>query len=211
MSEGCCDTPPECAPQEGDTGAGSASGCLPGPGNAPVQFRFDGPLQRAVDAGRRAAIQAGAHGYKVSLVWVRRDAQQVFREVKRIDLMPARVDRVSEVRWTTGETGAYHEGTLLLSWVSLSQVSDQDLLGHLDGADPPSDVEFLIEVTRFARCPDDRPEPQRYAPASLPEFDLLNHQWVMTIQDAHQSRTPSGQDQTLKPLAPNRRRSKLRL
>jgi hypothetical protein len=207
MSGKCGPKVPEC---EGFSPGGAQSGCEPGAGNAPIDYVFNAAMAQAVDMGRRAAIEAGAHGYQVSLIWVKRDHRQVYQEVKRIDLMPARVDSPAEVAWSNSEAGGHADGALVLSWVSLSQVSDKDLMGQLDGKDPPDGVDFFVEVTRHKRCEGDSVTPQRYTPASLPEFDTVDYQWRMSIHDQHHPRTEHGEDQTIK-KTPYRKKAQLRV
>jgi hypothetical protein len=99
--------------------------------------------------------------------------------------MPVKVESVSNVDWQSDVSGMHADGMLRLSEVSLAQVSEDDLMGKIDGSDPPADVEFSISVLRYPRCADDTPQAQKFTPASLPEYDTAGLQWIMFISDAH--------------------------
>lgn len=198
-----------------DTGAGG-SACQPGPNNEPVADSsgrapgYSPAAQAAVDLARRELHRVGQRGYRVFLVWQERERGGQYRELKRIELMPVRVQGVSDVDWTGDVSGMAREGSLELSEISLAQVSEHDLMGRLDQRDPEDGVEFFYEIVRYARCADDKPEPMRYTPAGLPEYDIADLQWVIQVQDQHNPRGPDGEDRTLANRGRRRRRSSLR-
>lgn len=204
-----------CGSAEGDSGAVEGPGiCAPGSGNLPVADQFGMPPaavqgQAAVDRARRELHVVGQRGYRVWLVWRVRERGGVYRELKRIELMPVKVDGISEVDWVGDSSGFRHDGGIRLTEVSLAQVSEHDLMGRLNRTDPEDGVEFFYEVCRYSRCPDDAPVPQRYTVAGLPEYDVQNYQWVVVLTDQHNSKAADGST----PLGPRppKRKSSLRM
>jgi hypothetical protein len=153
----------------------------------------------------------GLRGYRVFLVWQKRGVNGAYEDVRKIELMPVNAQQVRSVGWRSGPSGMHSDGALQLTEVSPAQVSEHDLLGHVDGVDPPDGVEFFVEIVRYARCAGDRPIPQRYTPSGLPEYDAENYQWVMNVTTQQNPRTEDGEDQTLTTKPGPRRKPSLRI
>lgn len=180
--------------------SGGLPGCAPGPGNeltTDYACSLAVQLQGVVDQARRQQHLLGFRPYRATLVWQERDAQQRYREIKRIELMPCEVKLTSQftrIQWMLSTGGSRPDGDLQLFQISPAQVTMDDLRGRLDGQDPPDGVEFFYEITRDARCAGDSAESWRYALKSLPFLDAAAFQIVVDITSQI---TPRNPDETL--------------
>ncbi|MAF27871.1 MAG: hypothetical protein CL819_01325 [Croceicoccus sp.] len=172
--------------------------CAPGSANVPtpddaLRGSLGTCLQPAVDEARAIVHDLGLRGYRVWLVWQRRNNRQRFEELKRIELMPVLVSSTADVDWESTVSGMADAGEITLTEISPAQTNGRELFGevaefdyHLD-----PDIEFFYEISVRARCPGDTAEiqPGRYTPSSLPYYDAENFQWTITLVDQEGART----------------------
>ncbi len=172
----------------------SAPACVTGPGNVPVtdaeyQCSLGVQLQGTIDEARRIKHTMGLRPYRVFLVWVRRDGRQRFQEIKRIELTPVRVNQLESVSWRLRDAGRQAMGSIVLTEVSPAQVTENDLLGRLDGEPAGPDVDFFYEIVRHKRCAEDtKIQPGRYTVAGVPTLDGEDWQYVVNLADQHNPR-----------------------
>lgn len=171
--------------------------CAPGPANVPntdedLRGSLGVCLQAAVDEARSVVHDLGLRGYRVFLVWQRRDSNQRFQEINRKELFPVQVSSLAGVAYESSPSGMQPEGDVVLTELSPAQTNTRELLGrvpdlnyHLD-----PDIEFFYEVTPRARCVGDNPVPGRFTPASLPYYDAENFQITINLVDQEAPRTP---------------------
>jgi hypothetical protein len=129
--------------------------------------------------------------YRVSLVWVERNARQRYvTEVRRLELMPVKVSSFDAVAWKLKVVGTSEDGDVFLSEISPTQVTYPLLLGKLDGLDPPPEVDFYYEIQRISRCVGDAPQdPGRYTPVSIPSFSGEDFEWTISLRAQQQQRS----------------------
>lgn len=169
--------------------------CGPGPENVP---NTDGDLvgslgvclQTAVDGARGIVHDLGLRGYRVWLVWRKRDRKQRAEELRRVELFPVLVSSTAAIDWESSFSGMRASGDIVLTEISPAQVSGRELFGYIDDRTRDPDVEFFYEVERRERCPSDpNSVPGRFTPASLPYYDAENFQYVITLTDQEGART----------------------
>ena len=171
--------------------------CAPGPANVPLtDDQLHGSLgvclQPAVDEARKIVHDLGLRGYRVYLVWQRRNAQQRFEVFRRVELHPVLVSSLAGVNWESSASGMRGEGEITLSEISPAQVDGRELFGEIPELnyilDP--DIEFFYEVVPRARCTGQTVHPGRFTPSSLPYYDAENFQWVVDLVDQELPRSP---------------------
>ena len=174
-------------------------------------------IQGAVDAARRTAAEVGARGYRVYLVWTKRDSRLRAQELKRLELVPVNVSDLTEVDWDVTPGGSSADGAVRLTEISPNLVTEDDLYGRLDGEpDLPPGVEFMYEIVRRTRCSTEAaPAPQRFQIASVPHYDPVRLWWEVIVTSADASRAPEGttpdRDQTRRHPRTRRPRSRVRV
>lgn len=191
-----------------DCGAG---GCGPGPGNVPpcegsYSSSLGVTLQGVVDMGRKVVHDLGFRRERVFLVWQKQDATtRRWEEHTRIELMPVKVEGLTDVAKYVGEGGLASDGEITVSEVSPAQVSIRTLMGEIQGDDWPdrSDREFFFEIQLFQRCAGDDPEHRlRFTMASAVEPKTFGYEFKLIAQ--HARRKPNGKDAGLKNLLSRR-------
>lgn len=173
--------------------------CAPGPANVPnTDPELNGSigvcLQPAVDEARALVHDLGLRGYRVWLVWQRRNSQQRFEELRRVELYPVLVSSTAAIDYVSTVSGMTDDGEVTLSEISPAQTNGSELFGEIPEFDYhlDPDVEFFYEIARRARCAGDAASipPGRYTPSSLPYYDAENFQWTLTVTDQEGRRTP---------------------
>lgn len=154
-------------------------------------------LQQSVDSIRRIAHEFGLRPYHVALVWTRRDRNQVFQEVRRLELVPAKVSSLSEgLANRLAASGYRPDGAVRVSKVSPRQVNEDMLRGHWRGKPPAQDEEFFFEVYREPACAEgDTPRRHRFTLGSVPYLDGAKFGWDFVLVDQEVPRSPAGRDQ----------------
>lgn len=202
---GECDTrvPRECAPGDCTTVVDPNTGlpvpapgvCAPGPENVPntdddLVGSLGVCLQSAVDGARGIVHDLGLRGYRVWLVWRKRNRQQRAEEIRRVELFPVLVSSTAALDWESSASGMQASGDLVVTEISPAQVSGRELFGYIDDRARDPDVEFFYEIERRERCPTEpNTVPGRFTPASLPYYDAENFQYTITVTDQEGART----------------------
>lgn len=181
--------------------------CGPGPGNVPVSeaeymCSLGVRMQGTVDRARRVAHRLGFRPYRVFMIWQERDRRREWREVHRLELVPARVIAMDSVGRELDEGGNHAEGAMRVTEVSPKLVTENMLRGELPsgmqwGGDT-HDRELFFEVQRYRRCPED-PEPPRHRFVLGSEVHHDAEQMMLTfVLTAQQTpRGPEGKDRSL--------------
>lgn len=182
---------------------------LIGPGNQPIrdceyQTGLVPNLQSMVDMARRRTHTLGLRPYRVFLVWQKRDSQQIYQEIQRIELVPVKVSNLSFVNYELGAGGLHPEGGIRLTQISPKQANERTLRGYINGALPKDDEEFFYEVRRIPMCEGegDKPLVRRFTIDTLPHFNGGKFGWEVGLTDQEVPRTHEGEDRTFKPLSP---------
>ena len=150
-------------------------------------------LQPVVDQARGLVHDFGLRGYRVFLIWQKRDKRQRFVEFKRIQIYPVKVSSLTGVGWEGSPSGMLQQGEITLSQISPAQFDGRTLFGRVAelnySLDP--DIEFFYEVQPRDRCPSDAldNQPARFTPSSLPYYDAPNFQWVIDLVDQEAPQT----------------------
>jgi len=174
--------------------------CAPGPGNvALTDEELRGSVgtcvQGAVDEARKAIHDLGLRGYRVFLVWQRRDSNQRFQEIRRKELHPVQVSSIAGVGYESSPSGMQPDGDVFLSEISPAQTDTRELLGRVADLDfhLDPDVEFFYEIIPRSRCGEE-PAPGRFTPSSLAFYDAENFQLTINLVDQEIPRTTSTDD-----------------
>ncbi len=209
----CGSVGPDCGPVEEDCPGGNCAVtedcdgniipnpgvCAPGPWNVPntdaeLMGSLGMCLQPVVDSIRDLVHDFGLRGYRVCLVWQRRNSKQRAVELLRKQLHPVLVSSTTSVNWQDSLSGMYDSGELTISQISPAQVKGPELFGEVPEFDwyLDPDIEFFYEVKVRARCPGDNVaiRPWRFTPSSEPYYDAENFQWVINVMAQIGERTP---------------------
>ncbi len=179
--------------------------CAPGLYNIPnTDKSLEGSLgvclQPVIDGARGIIHDLGLRGYRVFLIWQKRDNKQRFVEFKRIQLYPVKVTSLTGVGWQSSPSGMLQQGEITISEISPAQADGRTLFGQVQelnySLDP--DIEFFYEVQPRDRCASDAlgVQPARFTPSSLPYYDAEGFQWVVDLvdQEAPQTQPPPASD-----------------
>ena len=158
-------------------------------------------LQPLLDMTGRLKASLGLQPYRVFLVWEQRVDSEEFTEVRRVELMPVEVRGLNEVRIVLGADGRAPDGQLLLVGISPNQVSQDDLLGRLEGRAWDRDGErFFYEVRLHERCAGrSKPTAWRWTVDGVPELRSPARApagWMIRVTDQRAPRGRHGEDQT---------------
>lgn len=165
-----------------------------------IKCSFGVDLAGVVDQAGRLRAELGLVPYRVFLVWEKRVDGEEYVDVRRVELMPVEVRGMNEVRIVLGPDGRGPDGQILLVGISPRQVSQDDLLGNLEGETWDGDGErFFYEVVLHERCAGRvAPKPWRWTLDGVPELRVSRspHGWMVRLTDQRAARGRHGEDQT---------------
>ena len=165
-----------------------------------IKCTFGIDLAGIIDDAHHLRAELGLVPYRVFLVWEKRVEGEEFADVKRVELMPVELRGLNEVKLVLGPDGRAPDGQVLLVGVSPNQVSQDDLLGHLEGRAWDGDGErFFYETTLHERCAGRSvPRPWRWTVDGVPELrvDRSPAGWMVRLADQRAPRGRHGEDQT---------------
>lgn len=179
-----------------------ACGATPGNNGAvlSVQCSFGTSLAGIVDWAGRMKADMGLVPYRVFLVWEKRVDGEEYTEARRIELMPVELRGLNEVRIVLGSDGRAPDGQVLLVGVSPAQVTQDDLLGHVEGRAWDGDGErFFVETKLHERCAGrTKPQPWRWTIDGVPELRVgkAPHGWMVRLTDQRVARGRHGEDRS---------------
>ncbi len=165
-----------------------------------VQCSFGVGLAGIMDRAGKLKASMGLVPYRVFLVWEVRVDGEEYTEARRIELMPAELRGLNEVRIVLGPDGRAPEGQVLLVGVSPNQVTQDDLLGHNDGRAWDGDGErFFYETILHERCAGrTKPQPWRWTIDGVPELRVGRSPsgWMIRLADQRIARGRHGEDRS---------------
>jgi len=165
-----------------------------------IQCSLGSGLAGIVDRAGKLKAMMGLAPYRVFLVWEQRVDSELFTEVRRIELMPVEMRGLNEVRITLGPDGRAPDGQVLLVGISPRQVTQDDLLGNMNGKAWDGDGErFFYESRLHERCAGrTTPTPWRWAVDGVPELRTGRNPygWMIRLTNQRGARGRQGEDRT---------------
>jgi len=189
---------------DASTLAGSGCGATRGANGAvpDVSCSIGVELQGVFDEVMHLKTELGFTPYRVWLVWEEQGDDSQYHDVKRVELQPVTVRPLGDIDLAVGPGGVQPEGAIVVENISPRQVSQDDLLGRLDGRTWSGDKQrFFFEVVVRDECKG-KPAPTRwrFAPASPPTLSRSRKPIGYSIRLTSQmpSRGRHGEDRTVK-------------
>lgn len=189
-----------------DVGMLSGDACGAGSDNTPVLDIKCAPLidlQGVQDMALRLKAELGGTPYRVFMVWeTLADGGEEWVDVRRVELMPVEVRGLNELVIELTPSGASFEGELVLLGISHRQVTQDDLLGRMEGRAWDGDhCRFFFEVVQHQLCVG-RAEPTRLrcVPRGHPELRTAKapRGFMVRVMDSGIARGRHGEDRTTK-------------
>ncbi|HMV66377.1 MAG TPA: hypothetical protein PKA64_05970 [Myxococcota bacterium] len=154
------------------------------------------------DLAGKIVSRLGLRPYRVFLVWEERGPDGEYHEVRKTELMPAEVVDMKGVSLDVGAAGTNPEGEVRIQRISPLQVTEDALMGMLDGRTWNGDGQrFFYEVVRHRLCESEQaPTRWRFTPKSVPHLSATKAPlgYSITLVDQSMQRDPQGRDQTVK-------------
>ena len=188
-----------------DVSALSGDACGAGASNLPVVNIACAPLIGLFgvqDMARRLKASLGGTPYRVFIVWERlADGGEEWVDARRVELMPVEVRGLNEVIIELTPSGSSFEGEVVLINVSPRQVTQDDLLGRMEGAAWDGDgCRFFYEIVQHQLC-QGRAEPTRLrcVPKGHPELRTAKAPigFMIRLIDSGIARGRHGEDRSI--------------
>ena len=189
-----------------DVGVLSGDACGADAYNAPVLGIACAPLIDLLgvhDMASRLKAELGGTPYRVFLVWeTQADGGEEWVDVRRVELMPVEVRGINELVIEITPSGASFKGELMLTSISPRQVTQDDLLGRMEGRAWDGDhCRFFVEIVEHQLCAG-RAEPTRLrcVPKGHPELRTSQAPIgrMIRLVDSGMARGRHGEDRTTK-------------
>jgi len=170
-------------------------------------------LQGIVDRARRLQHQFGMRPYRLFMIWAERRSDGEWYTVREIELVPCRVIALDGVDLELSQAGLQPEGSISVREVSPAQVTEDMLLGMVDGerwGAGDTAREFYFELRLGPACAGPAGgRRRRFVLGAEPHYDAENFQWRLGLVDQAVSRSRVGEDRSIQTKPGQRQRPRI--